>query len=467
MNFSDRIEDAQKKLDGTRGDIAELIGMAEAEERDLSDDESLQLEAYAKDVESLEKRITDLERAEKAMAQRVVEKQAPQILKQRGHVERKPGELIVKQAVTAYMAHIDRKDKLAVAKEMFPRDAGLQEVIKTAINPADTTTEGWATELTEEANQGFLDLLRGESMAAQCWPSAGVSLMFDGYTALNVPSRAGGTTDAASGWTPEGGAIPVRKLTFATQRIEPYKWAAIVTMTREIMTRSTPAIMGIVQSALVSDTATKLDQDYFGEAAAVAGFNPRGIFEGVTGTPAATGGTTPGDDMLQDLRNLLDPIYAANMGQSLFIFMHNSTALSMSTVLYNGTYLFRDELSRGTLLGVPVIVSTNAPTDEIWAVDMAQQAVARGGMRFDVSDTATIVEYDDDTGTDPHMDAGAPRSPNTGTVSDAINAVDAAGGLGNVRSLFQTETVAIRTIQDLSWATLRDGSVNRITGVAY
>jgi hypothetical protein len=139
----------------------------------------------------------------------------------------------------------------------------------------------------------------------------------------------------------------------------------------------------------------------------------------------------------------------------------------MSTVLYNGTYLFRDELSRGTLLGVPVIVSTNAPTDEIWAVDMAQQAVARGGMRFDVSDTATIVEYDDDTGTDPHMDAGAPRSPNTGTVSDAINAVDAAGGLGNVRSLFQTETVAIRTIQDLSWATLRDGSVNRITGVAY
>jgi HK97 family phage major capsid protein len=466
-HFKERIEEAQKSVDSLRTDVAELMGMAEAEERDLSDDESLQLEEYAKQIEAGDKRIADLERAEKAMAARVVEKQAPAVIKQAGHKERKPGELHIKHATAAFVAHLERKSIDRVAQEIFPRDQGLQAVIKTAIDPADTTTSGWATELTEEANRGYLELLRGASMAAQVWPSAGVNLQFDGYTALNIPSRAGSVTDLASGWTPEGGAIPVRKATFASQRIEPYKWAAIVTMTREITQRSVPGLMGIIQQGLVQDTATKLDADYFGTAAAVPGFNPRGIFEGVAGVPASSGGATAGDDMLQDLRNLVDPIYAANMGQMLYIFMHPSNALSMGTVLYNGTYLFRDELARGTLLGIPVIQSTNAPTDEIWAVDMAQQAVARGAMRFDVSDTATIVEYDDNTAADPHMDAGAPRSPNTGTVSDAINATDAASGLGNVRSLFQTETVAIRTIQDLSWATLRTGSVNKITGVAY
>jgi len=462
MNFSDRIEDAQKKLDGTRGDIAELIGMAEAEERDLSDDESLQLEAYAKDVESLEKRITDLERAEKAMAQRVVEKQAPQILKQRGHVERKPGELFFKQATAKYVAHVTKQDVAEVAKEAWPRDEGLQAVLRSAQEPAATDNAGWAQELTEEANQGYLDLLRGESMAAQCWGSAGVSLNFDGYTALNVPQRAGTTTDLASGFYGERDAIPVRSATFTSQAIAPYAWGCITTMSKKIMSKSTPALMPIVQQGIITDTATKLDLDYFGEAAAVAGYRPRGIYEGVTGTAAATGGATPGDDMLQDLRNLLDPIYAANMGQSIFIIMHKSTALSMSTVLYNGTYLFRDELSQGRLLGERVIVSTSAPTDEIWAVDMAQQAVARGNTMVDVNDTATVVMVDDD-GVAPDMGAGYPRSP-TGQVGDA-----ARDTVNNppIRSLWQTETVGIKSTQDISWHTMRDGSVNRITGVAY
>jgi len=277
-----------------------------------------------------------------------------------------------------------------------------------------------------------------------------------------VPSRAGTDTDLASGWTGEGAAIPVRKATFATQKIEPYKWASITMMTREIMARSTPAIMGIVQAGMVADTATRLDNDYFGEAAAVAGFRPAGIMNGVTGTAAATGGATVGDDMLLDLRNLVDPIYAANMGQSLYIVMHPSNALSMSTVLYNGTYLFRSELAGGTLLGIPVVQSTNAPLDEIWALDMAQQAVARGGLEFSVSDSATIVEIDDD-GVAPEMGAAQPRDP-TGSVSDASR--DTVNN-PNIRSLFQTETTAIKLVQELSWANLRDGSVNRITGVSY
>jgi hypothetical protein len=128
--------------------------------------------------------------------------------------------------------------------------------------------------------------------------------------------------------------------------------------------------------------------------------------------------------------------------------------------------LFREELARGQIFGIPVLQSTNIPVDELQAVDMAQQAVASGTTRFDVSDTATIVEYSDN-GADPAMSAAQPRSPVSGSVSNATTAVDAAAGLGPVRSLFQTETVAIKSVQELSWAELRADSTNRITGVSY
>jgi len=466
MNFKERIEEAQKKLDTLRGDIAEMLGMAEAEERDLSDSESIQLEEYAKQVEATEKRITDLERAEKAMAERVVEKQAPAMVRAGtlGHKERPKGDLIFKQATAKYIAHVKRIPLEVAVKEAYPNDAGLMAVVKTAINPADTTTTGWATELTEEANSGYLDLLRGVSVTPQLWSVAGVNLQFSGYTALNVPSRSGGATDLASGWTGEGSAIPVRRTTFSSQKIEPYKWAAITTMTKEIMERSTPAIEALIRNGMLQDTGTKLDNDYLGEAAAVAGYNPRGLFQGVTGTAAATGGATVGDDMLTDIKNLLNPFYAANMGQTLRILMHPSNALAMSLVLYNGTYLFRDELARGTIFGVPVIQSTNIPVDELQAVDMAQQAVANGPIMFTVSDSATIVEVNDD-GVAPDMGAGQPRSP-----TGAVGGADGAGTttpLSPVRSLFQTETVAIKQVQYLSWAQLRADATNRITGISY
>ena len=120
FSFKQKIEDAQKALDTTKSDIAELMAMAEAEERDLSDDESLQLEAYATEVTKTEKRITDLERAEKAMAERVIEKQAPNIVRDIGHKERKPGEIFFKHATAAYVAHIEKKNILQVCKERYP-----------------------------------------------------------------------------------------------------------------------------------------------------------------------------------------------------------------------------------------------------------------------------------------------------------------------------------------------------------
>ena len=100
--FKDRIEEAQKALDTAKTDVAELMGIAESEERDLSDVESEQLTAYAEQIEASEKRIETLELAEKALAQKVVEKQAPAIAQAQhlGNKKRDPGELIFGHADT-------------------------------------------------------------------------------------------------------------------------------------------------------------------------------------------------------------------------------------------------------------------------------------------------------------------------------------------------------------------------------
>ena len=317
--WKDKIEATQKSLDEAQGDIAELMGMADAEERDLTDVEKEQINERADSVQTLKSNLTTYEKAEVAQGERVIAKQAPAIIQSKymDGKERAKGELIFKHATAAFIAHCTKTPLEVAAKTAYPSDQGLHAVIKTAIAPGDTTTSGWATELTQDANQGFLDLLRGDYVTPQLWSVAGINLNFDGLTAINIPSRAGTDTDMASGWTGELSAIPVRRMTTATQQIVPYKWAAISTFSKELAMRSTPAIQALVTSALVADTGTKLDNDYLGEAAAVAGYNPAGLMNGVTGTAAAVGGATAGDDMLTDLKNLINPFYTANLNLSL------------------------------------------------------------------------------------------------------------------------------------------------------
>jgi hypothetical protein len=463
LRFQERIEGEQKRLDEAQTDMAGLIGICEAEDREMSDVEKAQFDEYS-DICALSKdAVTKWEKAEIAMGQRVTEKAAPAIAQAQhlGDKERPKGDIFFKRATAHYLSHVNRVPLEFAAKEAYPHDLGLQAVIKSTINPAKTDVDGWAEQLTETANQGYLDILRGVSVTPNLWAVAGMNLNFDGYTGLTIPNREGTDTDLASGWVGEAAAIAVRRTTFGSQTINPYKWANITTMSKEIISRSTPAIQALIQNAVIADTATKLDNDYLGEAAGVASYSPAGIMFGVTGTPAATGGATTGDDMLTDLKNLLNPFYANNMGQTLRIMMHPSNALAMSLILYNGTYLFREELSRGTLFGVPVLQSTNIPIDELQAVDMAEQAIASGPMNFEVSDTATIVEMDTD-GVAPFMGDNYPQSP-SGAVGGAAPQTPAA----SVRSLFQTETVALKNVQMLSWKVLRVGSVNRITGVSY
>jgi HK97 family phage major capsid protein len=466
IKFKEKIEAAQKKLDQLKSDVAEMVGLAEAEGRDFSDEESTKLEAWGEEIESTVKRIENLEKAEKALGASVIKSQggdAPAIINRRGFGrEREKGELLFRHATCALIGHYEKKSPDVVAAERYKHDPDVLEVVKTAVNPAQTDVSGWASELVDDSLQGFLDLLRGESVAADLLSNAGVQLQFDGLGSIKIPGRGGTSTDLASGWTGESDAIPVKRATTTSQTISPYKWGVISTFSKELAMRSTPSIESLVRQFILDDTATKLDNDFLGTAAAVAAVRPAGMFNGVTGTGASSA-TALADKIIEDLNALVTPILTANMGKRLVILMNPVNAFRISNVRGNDEFLFRDDIRNGVMGSYRVVQSTNIAANTLLAIDMNEIAWAPGTPMFTVSDTATIVEVNDD-GTDPTMGADeTPRTP-SGTVADA-----ARDDVNNppIRSLFQTETVALKHVQYMSWHKLRSGCVNRITSVDY
>ncbi|WP_116364420.1 phage major capsid protein [Parahaliea mediterranea] len=452
MKFKEKIEAAQQKLDQLKSDVAEMMGIAEAEERDLTGEESTKLEAFSEEIEATTKRIEDLEKAEKALGT-VAVKQAPGIIKKQGlGRDRKPGEILFKQATATLIGHYLKQSPLQVASERYAHDHELLEVVKSTVNPAQTDVSGWAEELVDSALQGFQDILRGESIAGGLLAEAGTQLQFDRLGSITVPSRAGSDTDLSSGFVGEGGAIPVKKGSLSPITIAPYKWGVISTFSKELQMRSTPAIEALVRQFIIDDTSTQLDNDFFGTAAAVAGERPAGMFNGVAGT-AGSSTTALADRIIEDLNALATPILTAKMGRRMRILLNPVNASIIANVRGQDGFIFRSEINSGRLGMHEVRQSHNVPVDEIWAIDMREVAWAPGVPVFTASDSATIVEADDDG------------------VAPEVSSVDVAArdtvNTPKIRSLFQTETVALKHVQYLSWHKMRAGCVNRIHTIDY
>jgi hypothetical protein len=107
------------------------------------------------------------------------------------------------------------------------------------------------------------------------------------------------------------------------------------------------------------------------------------------------------------------------------------------------------EMASGTLVGIPVVTSTTVPADLIFLIDCAEIVFAYDGPRFSASDQATL-----------HMASPAAPLSAVGENTDP-NTVAAP-----VRSLWQTDSQAIRTIWHLTWDQMRDGAVVLVNNVA-
>jgi hypothetical protein len=229
-------------------------------------------------------------------------------------------------------------------------------------------------------------------------------------------------------------------------------------MSREIVSRSTPSIEALIQNGLRKAYAKVLDNALINPAiTAVANVRPASLLNGVAALTAGTGGDI--DNIKADILSMLSAMSAVGLGQSPVLLLNKLDVLSASMLSDPlGNFAFRDELSSGRLLGIPVIASGHVPQRRAIMVDAAYVAMALGGIEFDVSDVATVVEANADTtaptmanyGTDGAVGSEAGRVAVNGGI--AVEGTTGTGSAGyTARSLWQTYSLGIRMVSQTSF----------------
>lgn len=439
--LSQRIEDAQNDLMAKRDRLVEMSG---AEAFDVDAVEALNVE-----VEKAERTVAALKASEQriglnAGAQASGNPGAPAVNRRPlGFPQREIGGLdLLVRAMTAHgVAHFDRRPIERVLDERYPGHEATHNIVTRADQTIGTTTvAGWASELLQTVNQGFLQALTGVSI----YPALrerGVGLNFDGTGTIKLPRRnAGG---AGGGFVAEGAPIRVGRVTTAAAEITPRKMGVIVPFSRELARRSTPAIEAIVRQGILEDTASILDGVLL-DAAASSTARPAGLLNGVSAVASGYGG---GDHVAvkEDFKALLQPFITGNAANNITVIMNpaQSLAIAMMDGPDNNSGWFSGISSR-----VTIVESTYATAGRLVALRNSDFYTAMGaGPEFDINESATV-----------HMEDTTPLEIVSGSGPATADPV---------RSFYQTATVGVRMLMDVSWTMGRPSMVQWINGTSY
>jgi HK97 family phage prohead protease len=369
-----------------------------------------------------------------------------------GKKELQPLDYMIRAGVVTYLSKVFQRAPEDICRAYPPYSdektrAAVDWMTRAAANPAMTTVTGWAAELVQTIYGDFMELLMPTSIFPRL-SAQGLALQFGRAGRISIPTRAATPTISGS-FVGEGMPIPVRQGQFVAQILTPKKMAVITTWTRELDLHSIPAIEGLLRQAVQEDTAVALDSILVDTNPATT-IRPAGLFNGVTPITATALGGNPFNAIVTDLKNLSGALIAATKGNirnPVFLMNPGNVNSAKFIVFPVGGWAFKDELNRGQLNGWPVIDSGTMPLNSIAAVDAADfVSVGEEAPRFEVSDTATLHEED----TNPQPITGGTPSPAT-----------------PVRSLWQTDSLALRLIYRVNWTMRRTGMVALINGVTW
>ena len=480
--ITEKLAAQTERLTSIKDELTILKDLMDVEGEDLSAEQIEKIDMLSDEQDAVIKKIEALEKIEQGLAAKAQPVQKAQAMNYGTggsfQAEEKGGSLLAKMATVKLCAHLERKSEDQVIAERYKNDDRVAAVVKTAVMPANSYTAGWASELVSHDTAGFMRDLEPVSVYAALRARA-VALDFGTSDSIKVPRRASNDRGLSPSFVGEGGVIPVGKMALTSQTITKSKVAVISAWTNELAQMSTPQIESMVRQGILDDTAVALDKALLDNVAAVTGVRPAGLLNGVAGT-ASSGSTAA--DIVTDLKVLLNAMASANLGANPVIIMNSSHILGLATVMNaTGTFMFRDEIRSGSLLGVPVITSTNVPNGTMLIVDASSLAMVNGTPDFSVSDQAALTMANAD-GTAPSQ-AGA-ATDYTGGALGTAGQVPRDGGIiigGNgtgaptgtsvanyqALSLYQTYQTAIRMILPTGWGLLRTGAVASVTGVAY
>lgn len=434
MNFGERIKALSATLTTANEELKALN-----EKADLSNADMDRMAELSADIGETSEKIKKFEAMEKNVGNTAVAtKAAPATPKFDGKAV-KGG--VIKGIVAMAKAHTDNIPVETAVQKMYKGDKAVSVFAKAATNaaPAMTGVPEWAGNLTQEGYGAYLEDLTANTIFGQV---AGMRISFGKDAAINIPYRDGKGT-LAGDFVAEGDPIPVKQDKFATLKLAPSKLGVITTFTKEIMRKSTPAIEGLLRNHMMQDTAEVLDKVFL-DATAASAVRPAGL-EALAGAGniVASAGSTVGD-IEKDIQGAFERMSALNLGGSGTIVMNPARKRGLDFKQNAlGQYPFK---GRDFLEGFNVVTSTNVPTDKVYIID--SKALIFGldqGVEFEASTQATLV-------------MAAPAD----AIGDGTKVTTEP-----VRSLYQTDTLAIKQTLALTWALARKGGVQILTNVDY
>jgi HK97 family phage prohead protease/HK97 family phage major capsid protein len=434
MTLSKRIETAQEELNAKRDRLVELNAV---EELDLD-----AIEALNGQIEVTERTLKALKDSEAKIgvdAGRPERSVPAAARKPLGQAEKNGFDLFVRALVVEGIAHHTGASVDNVIQQRYPGHEALGVITKADQTLGVTGTAGWASELVQTGYYGFLEALQPFSIFPTL-AGRGLSLMFDQYGSISLPRRTAG--GAGGGFVGEGSPIKVGRITTAAATLTPKKMGVIVPFSRELAERSTPSIEAIVRQAILEDTAAVLDPLLL-DATAVSAARPAGLLNGVS---AAASGYAGGDyqAVREDFKALLAPFFTANAADGITVIVNPTQGLNLS--MMEGPIGDPNWLER-IRSRVSIVESTSATAGRLVAIRNSDFVAAGGNPSFDVSEQATI-----------HMEDTTPLEIVSGTGPTTADPV---------RSLWQTNSMGVRMVLDVSWTMRRTGVVQWINGTSY
>lgn len=434
--ISQRVEEVQTSLGDKKVRLADLQN---ADQRDHD-----AIETLLDEIEFEERDLALLKRSEGKAARSVA---APAVARTPlGFPAQKLSglDLLVRRAVVHGCAIHTGRGIDQVLEQHYPvRDEATEMAVmkRTDAPLGTTTTSGFASQLVQSTWASFLDALRGKSV----YPvlrDRGYGISFDSAGTAYLPQLTGGGANGS--FFAEGSPIRVGRVTVSAPTFTARKMGVIIPFTREAARRSTPQLETVVRRAIVDDTAATLDPLIL-DATAGDTIRPAGILNGVSATASGYGG---GDHtaVKEDFKALLAPFIAANAVDNITVVMNpaQGLAISMMDGPDNNTSWFAGIASR-----VNIVESTHATSGRLIALRNTDFATALGDMpEFEMSNQATI-----------HMEDTTPLEIVESASPDVVAAP--------VRSFWQTDSMGIRMIMDVSWVMARSGMVGWIDGTSY
>ena len=328
-----------------------------------------------------------------------------------------PGNCFRRMLTAKAVASVTRRTSEDVAARMWPKDRLIAELVERAASaPAMTTTAGWAAELAQIFVTDAIKVMSGMSTAVQLMRE-GLVLAFDGHGTIMVPGLVADATGA--GFVAEGAPIPVHQFTTTPAQMQPNLLASIAVLTRTMIDSSNAEML--VGDALLRAAGLALDAAFFGTGAASAA-QPAGLRNGITAlTPSASTDIT--EAYFEDISALIGAV-AVVAGNSKTPF--NLVGSPQRAFVLQMRFIRGGETpaeSANTVFG------SSAMGNDLMAI--ASDALASAIGLDPVIETSIAATLQMDTAPQP------------------------VGSVGPERSVWQTDSVAVKMRWPVSWV-LRD-----------